>query len=439
MKNVLYVVALAWVLAWVHGAAGQTGLETTARYVDQSAVAVLQIDVERLDTDAVMNDLARTLSDAAREHNPGELGKSDESIKAARERAAAWRAKFRAAGGRELFFVVVFKPGVDLPVVGLAPFGEGAKADQLMALMKELPGTLGAGARVNEGVVVTGDATLAAGMPLAEPARGAELRAAFERAGEAPVRVAIIPSEVVRRAVAENIPTLPAEMGGVATSVLTEGVTRGWGSLSVPPGWSMKLVAESASEEAAAALASMLKKSMKAMTEHGDPAVSDLLLATLEPRAEGTLVVITAGDEKIERLKRAVGPVLLRAREAARRAITASNMRQQLVGCMIYVADNNNEWPASLDALVAKGILSRDMLRDGAGREGGVAFTYIRPDPARLERADWSKHVVLHETVPEAWPAEGVWVGFADGHVQIVTDEAWFKAIVEQSKKMAAK
>jgi hypothetical protein len=131
--------------------------------------------------------------------------------------------------------------------------------------------------------------------------------------------------------------------------------------------------------------------------------------------------------------------VLLRAREAARRAITASNMRQQLVGCMIYVADNNNEWPASLDALVAKGILSRDMLRDGSGREGGVAFTYIRPDPARLERADWSKHVVLHETVPEAWPAEGVWVGFADGHVQIVTDEAWFKAIVEQSKKMAAK
>jgi hypothetical protein len=413
-------------------------LERVARYVDDVTVLAVEVDVERLDTDAVLNDIARTIADLAREQDPTAVGKSDEAIVGAKKAAGAWRAAFKAAGGRYLYLLVQFNPSVSEPFMALAPLAEGADADAAKAAVRDLPLPMSRDPEVVEGVVVSGTSELRRGKPTADAPRREELAKAFSRAGDAPIRIALIPSETVRRALAENLTQLPAELGGGPTEPLTTGIVAGWGSLAIPPAWSLKLVLETPSEDQAKGVAKALDGILKVGRERGDPVIVKPMIEVLVPRAEGNLVVIAAGAEKFERLKRAAVPAMAKARAAARRAVAASNVRQQVMGCLIYAQDHNNEWPASLQVLVDSGVLTAPMLLNPERPELKAPFAYVRPAPRELENADWSSYVIVHE-VYDAWPAAGIWVGFADGHVQMVTDEAWFRERLAEAKKRSAK
>jgi prepilin-type processing-associated H-X9-DG protein len=234
---------------------------------------------------------------------------------------------------------------------------------------------------------------------------------------------------------------MPQELGGGPATVLSDGVRSGWGSVSLPPSWTFKLVAESESEEAAAQLAVALRKGLASIAERAElsqPGLGEAVRAALEPRAEGNLVVVAAGREKFERLKRAVAPLLVRARQTAPRVISASRMRNQVVGCLMYAAERETGWPKDLETLVKSGHISPDMLVDPARPDDVPAYIYVRPDEASMAKSDLSKHAVLYENFA-AWPKGGVNVAYADGHVELIEDEAAFRKVVEYAKKHAAK
>lgn len=412
-------------------------LERVAKYVDDVTLLVVEIDVDRFDTDALLNDFARTLSDVAREQDPAALGKSDEMVAGPKKAAVAWREKFKKAGGRYIYVLVQFNPSVGEPLTTLVPLNEGADANAVTEAIRDLPLPLSRDPETRDGMVVAGALELRRDKPAAEAPRRNELSSLLARANEAPVRLAFIPSETVRKALAENMTALPAEVGGGPTEPLTSGITSGYGSLSLPPAWNLKLVLECPDEAKAKDVAASLDAVLKSGLERGDPLIVKPIVESLQPRAEGSIVVISAGVEKFERLKRAAIPAMAKARTAARRVVAASNIRQQIMGCLIYAQDNKNEWPASLQTLVDKGIIQPAGLAN-PDRPGDRGFVYIRPNPKDLENADWSSHIVVHESF-DAWPPAGIWVGFADGRVQMVTDQKWFQERLADAMKRSAK
>lgn len=442
MKNVVACIVVVLMLIGARGALGQAtkdaDLDLVAKYVDQTAVGVIHVDLARLDTDAVMNDIAHTLSDFQREKDPNSLGVADEQLKRAKEDARAWRERFGAAGGRDLYLVVMFNPAVDPPIIGIVPTGPEAKSGELIELLKELPAPLGGGGRAVEGAILTGPESLTAGMPLEEPTRREEIVRELKRAGDAPVQLALIPADFVRRAIAENVTELPAELGGGPSTVLTQGVVSGSGSISVAPSWSLKLVLQSESEEAAQALATNLKKGTDTISERAGPDLGPELAKALTPRAEGSTVVIAIGNERIATLKRLMVPALLEARRAARRAVTASNMRQGVTGCWVYAQDHKDQWPEDLQTLVKEGIVQESMLHNPDRPEMVPAFEYIRPDSAALQKSDYGRLIVIYERY-DKWPEKGIWVDFADGHLELVRDEAQFRKLLEYANKNKAK
>jgi hypothetical protein len=413
-------------------------LDLVARYTNESAVGVIRINMQRIDTDAVINDLARTFSDALREKDPALLGTTDADFQKARESAHEWRKKFEAAGGREVYIIVAFNPAVDSPLIGIVPTEEGAKASELIELMKDFPVPVGRYGRAAEGAVVTGPGALTTGMPLSEPTRRGEIDRELKRAGDAPIQLALIPADFVRRAIEENVATLPDELGGGPSTVLTKGVVSGSGSISLAPEWSARIVLQSESEAAAAALAAAIKKGVETLTLRAGPELGPELAKALTPRAEGSVVVVALGEERIASLKKALVPSLMQARKAAKRAVTASNMRQGIVGCLTYAQDHNDEWPKDLQTLVAEGDIQEAQLHNPQRPELYPAFEYIRPDSAVLQKSEWQRHMVIYEKF-DAWPEQGIWAGFADGHLEIVQDEAKFKELLEFAKKNAAK
>jgi hypothetical protein len=162
------------------------------------------------------------------------------------------------------------------------------------------------------------------------------------------------------------------------------------------------------------------------------------LAKALTPRAEGNLVIITIGSERMASLQKALMPSMLAARKAARRMVAASHMRNCITGCLFYAQDHNDQWPKDLETLVRQGTLTQEMLVNPDRPEMNPAYAYIRPDSEALTKMNISELVVVHETFKE-WPKDGVWAAFADGHVHIVTDEAEMKKLLDHATKHRAK
>ena len=72
------------------------------------------------------------------------------------------------------------------------------------------------------------------------------------------------------------------------------------------------------------------------------------------------------------------------------------------------------------------------MLTNPRDRQRKPAYVYLKPltEFARAGR----DHVVVYEA-HEAWPAGGINVGFADGHVELIADQAQFKRLLTATEE----
>ena len=98
------------------------------------------------------------------------------------------------------------------------------------------------------------------------PVARAEIAAAFTAVEGSTLQVLLLPSADIRRAVEETLPTLPAEIGGGASRVLTRGII--WAALAVdlpPKKLDARLVIQAESAEAAGELKAELAKMLEAL------------------------------------------------------------------------------------------------------------------------------------------------------------------------------
>ncbi|HEX8913613.1 MAG TPA: hypothetical protein VF796_14740, partial [Humisphaera sp.] len=269
-----------------------------------------------------------------------------------------------------------------------------------------------------------------------------DLAAALSVAGDGPVKVAFAAPTLVKRAVATAQPKLPPELGGGPTGDLTDAFRYAGASLKLPAAQGGDLGLSLTVKATDAAGAAKLKKvadDLRALAgreaARGDVAGADKLLALADPKVDGDRLVLSLGTAEVETIAKTAVPLALATRERAKSAVVASNMRQVLVAILIHASTYNGRLPDRLPDDVVEmlgGKESAARVWANPNRPGqSPPFVYLKPAVKMPELKNAAETVILYEAFA-AWPADGISVGYADGHVETVKSEAAFRKLIEK-------
>lgn len=427
------IVVLVMMLTLVPSARGQ-GADTVAsvaRFVGDSTIGVIRADMSKLDFAAGLADLIKSAEEAYKKTDPETVADLRKKLEEDGKYANDWRDRFIAAGGKEIYLVAQLNIMVDPPFFFVVP--TTAKTDQaaLLKVLKEIGPEFGEAPKTIEGAIAVGPEELFKGLPLEKATRTDEIVKALRGAGEAPVQLALIPSDLVRRAVAQIQPELPEEIGGGPISIVTDGAQWGSAYAKLPPGGGIRFVFHSTNAEAATKLEGFLnvvmKKAADLLVEEDEKDAADLL-RKLKPSARDNQVQFALEGKDFENAKQIVITAMMKGRRTERMYMVTANMRQILIACKMYQMDHKDEWPKNLDELAPDYLTPEDLINP-ANPTAKPGYIYRKPSKKETE-GNPSKLIVLYEPY-KTWPKDGLRVGYADGHVSIVKDEETFKKQLE--------
>ncbi len=429
-----------------------------AWFVDEETFAVIRVDLTRVDVDAIWDKLAEVFP-VTGERDVRQSAEEKKMIQ-------PWLADMIKAGGRELFLVV----GTSGPILELAfavvPLTEGADARAIAGLLysgrADGPTSRPSGSRGwRKGSSPLGDIVRMAGRvgdyivggapgqlerlrarKAFQPVSRPELAQAFAAAGDTTAQFLLIPTADSRKVVEEMMPTLPEEVGGGPSTAVTRGLMWAAVGVDLPPKMSAKLVIQS--QDAASA------RALKGVIAHGYTTIEKLpavrqffpevgkLTAMLTPTVQGDRLTLALGEKDLNALiSDVLAPPIRRAREQARRAMSAVNVRAIAKAICMYAADHNGRPPEGLQVLAESKMIDARTLTNPARPEMKVGYVYLKP-PLPLDKLPEVYKVILVYEAHDAWKG-GINVGFADGHVELVRDEGRFKELLAKSKAVKAK
>jgi prepilin-type processing-associated H-X9-DG protein len=112
-----------------------------------------------------------------------------------------------------------------------------------------------------------------------------------------------------------------------------------------------------------------------------------------------------------------------RAAILAQRMQSAKNMTKILLNCLMYAQEHEDLWPDGLQNLSVYGLTADDLMNPRCpGRE--IGYVYVKPGTPLSP-----SQVALYEKY-DSW-ADGINVGFVDGHCEFITEESVFKNRLE--------
>lgn len=228
---------------------------------------------------------------------------------------------------------------------------------------------------------------------------------------DAPIRIAFVPTTVLRKSLEENMPSLPLEAGQAPITTLTRGID--WMGLSVvlPPNPSMKMVAQCPDANAAKAVGNLVNHALADLRQYREQAQPGFPApAELADMLKPTVVADQVRWEP-EFQKAIILPVIQRDLRQAVRRESAGNMKQILEGIYMYAKNHKGQTPPDLDVLIKDQDMSPQVLIDPLNPTEKSGFVYVRPT------GDWQNNggdlLVLYESTPN-----GQNIGYADGHVE---------------------
>ena len=128
-------------------------------------------------------------------------------------------------------------------------------------------------------------------------------------------------------------------------------------------------------------------------------------------------------------------PALGKARAQATFLKSKTQVRSLLQGCIIYASDNNELFPPVVsweDDLLAAGLIDTELLVSPGEDGDGVSYIYLGGE----HTFDASQIVIFED--PNHWPNDGVIVGFADNHVEIIPFDIFEQMLAEQINEAEA-
>jgi prepilin-type processing-associated H-X9-DG protein len=410
-------------------AAGLAAAAPVVPFIDSQTVLVARLDATAVDVGAFEAWVRQaTLPGAA---------KSDAFFKELHEgfgKLSTAQGDFRKAGGRLLYAVVSFGDtpgGLAFIVAPVENRADPQALEKVLSSWSSDPATHAV--TVGKAVVLPfGDAL--ARLEHFTPAPRPELAKAFAEAGDVPLSVAFIPSEQVRRVVEAISPRLPKDIGGGPITVLTRGLMSGSVALRLPPQPALHAVIHSQDADAANAFAGLVRLALLAGRDQFPPEMTNLVAALVRPpspKMEGDRVIFTVDEKTLVSLVRRLPGGPRPGAVAAYRVKSASNIRQLLLACIMDAHDHKDQFAESLEAAVGRQDVEANVLINPSNPSRKPGYVYVRPTSYQ----EYSRHASTRVMVYEAFDRwdDGINVGFGDGHVEFIHDQAQFLKMLTDS------
>jgi prepilin-type processing-associated H-X9-DG protein len=214
--------------------------------------------------------------------------------------------------------------------------------------------------------------------------------------------------------------------------------------VAVQPEVTLRLTIQSADADSAQSMSRLIDLlAMKATADrikghYITPKVFEILesfIKTLRPSVSGDQLVLTLDHGSL--LRDCVVPAMQKFRTMARRETSDSVIRQLLAALYLWAAANQGVFPPDLQTLVKTGVTGpQNLINPSRPELGQAGYVYLRPNVPLSKLEDPGGQVVLYEAHERF--GEGVNVGFADGHVGWIADQARFQALLSASKSNEA-
>jgi len=216
---------------------GKSRAETIARFVDEQTIGIVHVELSRLDFDQLLKQAA--------ELAPG----SEKLLAPVVEKARPDVKRLIASGAKHVY--LLFSLADPRRPLRVFAFEDGADVKALREAIGAQPSE--AVEQVNHALVV-GDKKTVERIRMQTPVARPEIARAFEAAGNSAIQLLALPTTDNRRVIEELLPSLPAEVGGGSSKVLTRGAMWAAAGIDLAPQPRLKLVVQSQDREAAAAL-----------------------------------------------------------------------------------------------------------------------------------------------------------------------------------------
>lgn len=311
--------------------------KTIAPFIDAQTIAVGRIEIARVEVDPLIDQLVELIPDADREQEQMRTGLKQV------------KGQFAQAGVDEVYF------GLSLadvphqsPAFLVVPAAEAAKAKALAEKLPR-PGEDWRAEPLGGAVVIAQSLTLER-LKKIQPSERPQLADAFRAAADSAVQVILLPTNDHRRVIEELMPTLPAEVGGGPSTILTRGVE--WLALGIdpPPKLSLNLFIQSQDAAAAEALQAKLREIVSILSElaadAGAPEELAQAFALLVPEVKHDRLALqlSEADRSVRALLVAVGRALEGPRARAKRQQSMNNLKQLGIAMHNY-HDLNKRFP----------------------------------------------------------------------------------------------
>ena len=429
----VYLLVASTLIAAAAGRARADEADRIAPFVNNFTLGVVRVEPGGIDFDA----LDRWGGDVIKQSNmdADAMRIATEGLKQATQEARKWTDQFLKAGGKTVWVVFTVENLPDDPVFVVVPLEHGADGQALQKLLSSGRGDSAQAVAQSKGALITApDPKSLERVRTIMPQPRPELAKALAEAGDAKVRVALIPSDDARRVIESMIPKLP---NGASSESLTKGML--WAAVTITPPANVTLhgVVQSESNTAAEAFRKLLGELAPAAPKvrANDPGASLIqMLAEIAStsKVQGDRVAIDLNEVQTKGAATHLADAVRRARVRASRVRSASNIRQLLLGCQLY--SNNHydkvhkigQFPDDLAQMMKEQDVMPAALVNPNNPAEKVGYVYIKPP----EGAPPSDRVVIYEKYKD-WDG-GINLGFGDGHVEFWNDQkAAEKAIQE--------
>ncbi len=328
--------------------AASTKATAIASFLGEEVGVVVHVDLTRLNVQTFVRRVLGKLAD-------------EDDFSAGAKAIDGSIAALKAAGAKDLF--LLFDPA-DMPGLPAAvvPLADAADAKAISAVLSggapKSPLRWPASETIRGAVVAATPAGLAR-IRSAEPKARPELSAALAAGGNAPIEIAIMPSNTQRRAIEESMTMLPPQLGGGPIATITQGLYWASLTLALEPKPGFRAVVQAKDPAATKALLKLAGDllDLLARATRNDPALAPLATAIgqMKPLARGDQITLEADLEKTAEL---VAVPIRQAREAARRAQCTNNLKHIALAMHNYHSSHQTFPPAYTKSPDGKPLLS---------------------------------------------------------------------------------
>jgi prepilin-type processing-associated H-X9-DG protein len=337
--------------------------------------------------------------------------------------------EFAKAGGKTIWVVLSIEQFPQGPGFMVVPLDRDADAQAIKRLFDPQSDSPDIAFQTHGALVIPLDRGTAEGWKKLQAQPRPELASALTAAGNGRIQVALVPSDDARKVLESMLPSLP---GGQPGKVLTQGLIWAAAAIQLPPSLSAHAIIQSDDNAAAQKLKEVLGQLKKPDTGKMGEGIgfvwSALIDAANRAKIQGNQIVLDLDQKEATAVAGDLGALVQKTRDRASRMISMNNMRQIILGCYNYAENHNKKWPASMDELSKMPDLSESpqIFNNPRPRKSGGKSGYVYLPPKDLSQVkDVSRLIVLYEAYDD-WDG-GIGVGYADGHVEFVQNQAEFK------------